>query len=212
MMIWGSLAVLMGGLSVPTTAQEQIAAEETSVEEKVVTVPEMLEQVEYVTKVKPKKKAFVYFFLRSHSNCGFCVAMSGANNEAYKEMKGKGAELIMLNCDPSTEKALAWAKKSDLSFPIITPETKDAVKVPSGGGAYPNMVVVTSDGEVLKDGSFLGMNACKGALAGWKEYVKEAKKMNREKRKEAEKAKAGKKKAKKKKKAAAEEEPTELPL
>lgn len=206
MMILGTLTLVAGLVYTPVMAQD---TEEETPEEKVVTIPEMLSEVEYVTKVKPKKKAAVYYFLRSHSNCGYCVLISGFNNAAYKEMKGKGAELIMLNCDPNTEKAKAWADKSELNFPIVTPETKNKVKVSAEGfGGYPHVIVVTADGTVLKYGS--GATGVKELISDWKKMVKEGKKLEREKRKEAEaKKKAAKKKAKKKKAKPADDEATE---
>lgn len=205
LMMLGILPAIAGLVFAPVMAQDTETETEEQ-EEKVVTIPDMLKEVKYVTKVKPKKKVVVYYFLRSHSKCGPCVALTGANNAAYKEMKGKGAELIMLNCDPDTESAKAWAEKAEMIFPVITPETKGAVTVPSGGsGGTPNMVVVTADGKVLKDTS--GTSKCKALLEEWKDFVKEGKKLEREKRKEAEgKKKAAKKKAKKKKSKEADDE------
>lgn len=184
----GTLTVVAGLSYTPAMAQD---TEDEAATEKVVTISDMLEEVEYVTKVKPKKKALVYYFLRSSSTCGFCVAMCGANNAAYKEMKGKGAELILLNCDVSTEAAKKWAEKADMKYPVITPDTKNKVQVPSGGGGIPNLVVVSADGTLID--KCTGMNACKEMYGQWKNFVKEAKKAEREKRKEAEKAKKAKK-------------------
>ena len=205
-MMLGILTMVAGLVYTPVMAQD---TDEEEQEEKVVTIPDMLKEVEYVTKVKPKKKAVIYYFLRSHSKCGPCVALTGANNEAYKEMKGKGAELIMLNGDANTDAAKAWADKAGMIFPVITPETKDKVKVPSGGsGGTPNMVVVTADGTVLTHTS--GMVKCKSLLSEWKNLVKDGKKAEREKRKEAEaKKKAAKKKAKKKKSKPVDDAPEE---
>ncbi len=201
MLILGTLSLVAGLVYTPVMAQD---TEEEAPEEKVVTIPDMLSEVEYVTKVKPKKKAAVYYFLRSHSNCGYCVIISGFNNAAYKEMKGKGAELIMLNCDKDTAKAKAWADKSELNFPIITPETKNKVNVSAEGfGGYPHVVAVTADGTLLKHGG--GANEVKELLSDWKNLVKEARKLEREKRKEAENKKKSKKKKSKKKKKQAED-------
>ncbi len=195
LMMLGALAMVAGLVYAPAMAQDEAEA----TEEKAVTIPDMLKEVEYVSKVKPKKKVSVYFFLRSHSKCGFCVVITGSNNAAYKEMKGKGAELIMLNCDPNTEAAKAWVEKADMKFPVITPETAGKVQVPAGGsGGTPNIVAVTSDGTVLE--SVSGKSKCEEILTRWKELVKEAKKAEREKRKEAESKKGKKKKSKKSKK------------
>lgn len=190
-----TLLLITGIPCTPASAQD---ANDVAEKDAATTIPDMLAEVEYVTKAKPKKKALVYYFLRSSSKCGYCVAMCGANNAAYKEMKGKGAELILLNCDTSTETAKSWAEKASMKYPVVSPDTKGKINVPSGGsGGLPNLVVVTADGSVVE--SVSGMTKCKELYSKWKDFVKEAKKAEREKRKEAEKAKATKKKNKKSK-------------
>lgn len=162
------------------------------------TVPEMLAEVEYLTKVKPKKKVSVYYILRSHSKCGFCRQITPDLIAAYKAMKGKGAEIILLSGDADVAEAEKWAEDAGMTYPIVTNATTSYVKVPGGGsGGYPNISVVTADGTVLDGAS--GASKCKELVADWKSYVKDTKK--------AEKAKkaAAKKAAKAKKKAAAEE-------
>lgn len=199
---------LMGAMVTPLWAQD---AEEEPVETESpaamsVSIPELLKEVKFVTKVKPKKKAYAYLFLRSHSRCGFCRTITPQMNAAYKEMKGKGAELIMLNSDPDTEKAAAWAEESAIEFPMITPETAGVVAsaVPgSGSGGTPNITVVLEDGEKIEGNS--GANSCKEIAANWKELVKEAKKATTAKKAEARKAAKKKKKKSKKKKAKSED-------
>ena len=188
-------------------ADADVAADTPAAETKAATptVPEMLKEVKYLTKNKPKKKASVYFILRSHSKCGFCRKITPDLITAYKAMKGKGAEIIMLSGDSDISVAKEWAKSDGMTYPIVTNDTIAAVTVPSGGsGGTPNISVVTADGTVLEGAS--GASGCTGLVNRWKEFVKEAK--------SAEKAqKAAAKKAAKaaKKKAAAEEdiEPTE---
>lgn len=179
-----------------TPQQEQAAA--------AISIPALLKEVKYVTKVQPKKKAALYLFLRSHSRCGFCRAITPQMNEAYKEMKGKGAELIMINCDPDSEKAAAWASQTGIEIPMITPESREPIAsvVPgSGSGGTPNITVVTADGEKLEGDS--GASRCKEIAANWKEMLKQAKKAEAKKKAEARK-KTKKKKSKKKKSASSE--------
>ncbi len=169
-----------------------------------VSIPDLLREVKYVTKLQPKKKAVLYFFLRSHSRCGFCRAITPQMNDAYKEMKGKGAELIMINCDPDSGKAAAWASQTGIEIPMITPESREPIAsvVPgSGSGGTPNITVVTADGEKLEGDS--GASRCREIAANWKELVKQAKKAQAKKKAEARK-KNKKKKSKKKKSASTE--------
>ena len=206
--LFGTL-FLLGGLVAPLHAQgvedeaaeTEVAAEET--EE--ISIPDLLQKVEFVTKVKPKKKAYVYFFLRSHSRCGFCRTITPRMNELYKEMKNKGAELIMLNCDPDTEKAKKWADETDITIPMITPETTSAIAsvVPGGGsGGTPNVMAVMADGTQIEGTS--GASKCPDLVSGWKDMVKDAKKAESKKKSEARKNKKKSKKKKAKKSSSAE--------
>ena len=200
------MLLLLGGLTAPLYAQDS-AEEETelaSEETEAISIPDLLQKVKFVTKVKPKKKASVYFFLRSHSRCGFCRKITPEMNELYKAMKNKGAELIMLNGDPDTETAKKWADETDISYPMITPETASVIGavVPGGGtGGSPNVMAVTADGTQIEGTS--GASKCPALVGGWKDMVKEAKKAEAKKKAEARKKK---KKSKKKAKAAEEDE------
>lgn len=189
-----AIAMLGATLIAPNCAYAQDTPEAAEVEStesaettKTVSVPDMLKEVKFLTKAKPKKKVSVYFFLRSHSKCGFCRKITPEMNELYKAMKGKGAELIMLSGDSDRKVAKEWATEAEMSYPIVTHETAGAVILPSGGsGGTPNIVAVTPDGTVLESGS--GASACTRIAGSWKELVKDAKK--------AKKAGKGKKKAK----------------
>lgn len=193
----GFVIVWLGCMAMPLVAQEP--SEEVAAEEQSVSVADMLKEVEYATKVKPKKKAYVYFFVRSHSGCGPCRALVPQCIARYKEMKGKGAELIMLNCGKSAETAKAWAEEAEMTYPVITPETAGQVKVPSGGtGGTPNIVAVTASGELLEGTS--GTSKCTAMLENWKDFVKDAKKAEKERKSLEKKNKSKKKKAKKSKK------------
>lgn len=171
-----AIAMLGATLIAPNCAyaQDTPAAAEVETTE-TVSVPDMLKEVKFLTKAKPKKKVHVYFILRSHSKCGFCRKITPEMNELYKAMKGKGAELIMLSGDSDRKVAKEWATEAEMSYPIVTHETAGAVILPSGGsGGTPNIVAVTPDGTVLESGS--GASACTRIAGSWKELVKDAKK------------------------------------
>lgn len=200
MIMFGSLFCLGTLVHAQDVAEE--ATEQTTEQVETVSIPDLVKEAEYVTKVKPKKKASVYFFLRSHSRCGFCRKIAPQMNDLYKEMKNKGAELIMLNGDPDAEKAAAWAKEMDITIPMVTPESCGpiAAVVPAGGsGGSPNITAVMADGTRLEGVS--GASKCPELVGTWKELVKEARKAEAQARK----AKKSKKKKKKSKKAASDE-------
>ena len=196
MIMFGSLFCL------GTLVHAQDVAEEATEQVETVSIPDLVKEAEYVTRVKPKKKASVYFFLRSHSRCGFCRKIAPQMNELYKEMKNKGAELIMLNGDPDAEKAAAWAKEMDITIPMVTPESCGpiAAVVPAGGsGGSPNVTAVMADGTRLEGVS--GASKCPELVGTWKDLVKVARKAEAQARK----AKKSKKTKKKSKKAASDE-------
>ena len=196
MIMFGSLFCL------GTLVHAQDVAEEATEQVETVSIPDLVKEAEYVTRVKPKKKASVYFFLRSHSRCGFCRKIAPQMNELYKEMKNKGAELIMLNGDPDAEKAAAWAKEMDITIPMVTPESCGpiAAVVPAGGsGGSPNITAVMSDGTRLEGVS--GASKCPELVGTWKDLVKVARKAEAQARK----AKKSTKTKKKSKKAASDE-------
>ena len=209
--LFGTL-LLLGGLVAPLHAQDEVedaAAEvETNQEEEeqepaVISITDLLKEVKYVTKEKPRKKAHVYYFLRSHSKCGPCQAVIAPLNNLYAEMKNKGAVIIMLNGDADTETAKKWAEDKNIAFPMITPDTAGVIgaKVPAGGsGGTPNIMAVMADGEQIEGTS--GYSKCPVLVGTWKDMVKDAKKTESKKKAEAAKArkKAKKKKAKKAKK------------
>ena len=179
-----------------TPAAAEVESTESAETTETVSVPDMLKEVKFLTKAKPKKKVSVYFILRSHSKCGFCRKITPELITLYKAMKGKGAELIMLSGDSDLEVVKKWAKEAGMTYPIITNATIGAIKFPAGGsGGSPNVVAVTADGKAIENTS--GASGCTKLIGNWKELVKEAKA-------EKKAAKAAAKKAKKKAKAAEE--------
>lgn len=201
--LFGILSLLLAFVN-PVYAQDEFdSADETEqAEEEVISIPDLLKEVKYVTKEKPKKKANVYFFLRSHSACGPCQAVIPSMNKLYKEMKNKGAIIIMLNGDPDTAKAKEWADTKSIEFPMITPETASVIasKVPGGGsGGTPNVMAVMADGTQIEGTS--GYTKCPQLVGTWKDMVKDARKAENQKKF---KAKKSKKKSKKKSRKAAD--------
>ena len=201
--LFGILSLLLAFVN-PVYAQDEFdSADETEqAEEEVISIPDLLKEVKYVTKEKPKKKANVYFFLRSHSACGPCQAVIPGMNKLYKEMKNKGAIIIMLNGDPDTAKAKEWADTKSIEFPMITPETASVIasKVPGGGsGGTPNVMAVMADGTQIEGTS--GYTKCPQLVGTWKDMVKDARKAENQKKF---KAKKSKKKSKKKSRKAAD--------
>lgn len=123
-------------------------------------------------------------------------------NNLYKEMKNKGAVIIMLNGDPDTAKAKEWADAKSIEFPMITPETASVIasKVPGGGsGGTPNVMAVMADGTQIEGTS--GYTKCPKLVGTWKDMVRDARKAENQKKF---KAKKSKKKSKKKSRKAAD--------
>ena len=196
-LMFGTLICAPCSVYAQDEAPEIEAAEEEAVAvEQPVTIPDMLAKVKYLTKVKPKKKAAVYFILRSHSKCGPCRAAVPQLVPIYKEMRGKGAELIMLSGDGDVEAAEKWAEEAGMNYPIVTNETIGAVNIPAGGtGGTPNVMAVMSDGTIIEGTS--GYKKVPVLVGNWKEFVKQAKKDMKAKAKAKEKVKKAKKAKKK---------------
>ena len=196
-LMFGTLICVPCSVYAQDEAPEIEAAEEEAVAvEQPITIPDMLAKVKYLTKVKPKKKAAVYFILRSHSKCGPCRAAAPQLAPIYKEMRGKGAELIMLSGDGDVEAAEKWAEEAGMNYPIVTNETIGAVNIPAGGtGGTPNVMAVMSDGTIIEGTS--GYKKVPVLVGNWKEFVKQAKKDMKAKAKAKEKVKKAKKAKKK---------------
>lgn len=148
-------------------------------------VPASLVDRQYVTKTKPKTDAKVYFIYQSRYMCPICVAEAPAIVAAYKKMKGKGAELIMLNVDADVETAAQWAKKAKMRFPIVAPGHSAGIPFPhTGANKLPCMVALDAHGNKLGEAS--GASVSEFLAGNWKQYVKDVKKAEKEALKEAE--------------------------
>lgn len=152
-----------------------------------------LEGVEYVGKARPKKDAKVYFIYHSRKACTVCVAEMPDINKTYKRMKGKGAEIVMLNQDKDLETAEKWVKDAKIQFPVVAPGQRHSIPFPfdfSVRGMLPLAVAVTEDGEKL--GQANGADVAEFFDKNWRKYLAQVRKEERKK--------ASKKKSKKKKK------------
>lgn len=196
-----TLASLVLLLGISTAA---VGTQADADDKKLAKIPAALKGAKYITDARPDTDAEVYYLLNSHSQCAFCVHHTPELIKLYKQMKGKGAELVLLNSDPTDEKARAWAEKAGMNYPVVAPAA--AKKIPftidlSSGPPPPPplMIIVTPDGERIGQG---GGPQTSMLLGQWKDYVKKAK--NSEKRAkvddEADSEKAEQKPKKKKKK------------
>lgn len=151
-------------------------------------VPASLVNKKTVNGTKVNTKAKVYFLYQSRSTCGICVMECPAIVSAYKSMKGKEAELVMLNIDANADVAAKWAKSSKMKFPVLAPGNFADVPFPyTGEGLLPCMVAVDAEGNKLGQANGNGVAAF---VSDWKkvlrDYKKEEKKAARKAPKPAE--------------------------
>ncbi len=172
------LTALCGATLTPCVYAKKADTEEVTAAE-LATVPASLVDREYVTKSKPDLKAKVYFIYQSRYMCPNCVAEAPAIVAAYKKMKGKGAELVMLNVDADVETAEKWAKKAKMRFPIVSPTDRSGIPFPhTGSNKLPCMVALDADGNKLGQAS--GLEVAEFLSSNWKQYVKDQKKKEKE--------------------------------
>lgn len=150
-------------------------------------IPAALDKVGYVTEARPKLDAKVYFLFKSHSKCGYCVSHTPSLVKLHKAMRGKGAELVMLNADRNIADAEKWAESSKMTYALVKPA--DSAKVPFEFDVLkmrtpmPLMLAVTAHGEVL---GMSGGPEADSIVKDWRKHVAQARKLERE-RKAAEK-------------------------
>lgn len=142
----------------------------TKVEE-LPAVPASLQEKEFVVPVKLNTRAKVYFIYMSRSTCSICVHEAPKIVEIYKKMKGKAAELVMLNIDSNKDVALKWAKDAKMKFPIVAPGEGRGVPFPyAAGGLLPHMVAVDAEGNKLGEA---GGGKVAAFLQDWKKIVRD---------------------------------------
>lgn len=159
----------------PAVVMAAPGATEASAQAELPAVPASLQDRQYITKAKPDAKAKVYFIYQSRYMCPTCVAEAPAIVAAYKKMKGKGAELVMLNVDADDETAAKWARKARMRFPIVSPADRSGIPFPhTGSSKLPCMVALDAHGNKLGEAS--GAEVAEFLSANWKNFVKDIKK------------------------------------
>lgn len=120
-------------------------------------------------KVNPKAK--VYFLFSASSKNEVCREYGVGIAKAYREMKGKGAELILLTKEsPAT--VLAWTKKIGLRCPVL-PESRRSPKLSfpyAGDHTPPLLLAVDPEGRKLGEDNHLRVLVL---LSSWRELVEE---------------------------------------
>lgn len=168
------LAAVSGATIAPCAYAEKDKSEEVAAED-LPRVPAALADRKYVTKAKPDLDAKVYFIYQSRYMCPNCVAEAPELVAVYRKLKGKGAEMVMLNVDADDETAAKWAKKAKMRFPIVSPTDRMGVPFPhEGQGSLPCMVAVDAEGNKL--GQADGLEVSSFVSKNWKKYVKDIKK------------------------------------
>lgn len=166
----------------PAVVVAASAATEASADAELPAVPASLQDRQYITKARPDTKAKVYFIYQSRYMCPTCVAEAPAIVAAYKKMKGKGAELVMLNVDADDETAAKWARKAKMRFPIVSPTDRRGIPFPyTGSSKLPCMVALDASGNKLGEAS--GAEVAEFLSSNWKNFVKDIKKAEAEEKK-----------------------------
>lgn len=174
------------------TRKAKDEAEEDSAD--LAAVPAALKDKKFVLPAKLNTKAKVYFIYMSRSTCGICVAEAPEIASAYKSMKGKKAEIVMLNLDTSKAAAEKWAKDQKMKFPIVAPGEKNGIPFPytienESQSLLPHMVAVDAEGNKLAQANGGDVAAF---IKDWKKVVKnyerEEKKATAKAKREARKA------------------------
>ena len=134
-------------------------------------VKAVCEEIEFLTDVKPSKKAKYYIYLHSASWCGPCKALMPEIVKEYKKMQKKNVEIILIGHDQTPEAAKDYLEHYGAEFPGVLSSSADAKKLPgiTAPNGIPAATIVDAKGNVLYSGHG------KGALE-WKKYCKPAKK------------------------------------
>lgn len=169
------------GILIISLALACALAEAKSDTENLPKISTALASVRYITEAKPKLDAKVYFIFQSHSKCGYCVKHTPEIIAQYKRMRGKGAEIVLLNGDVNDEAALKWAESAGMTYPVVSPAERRKVPFNFDFTAgppppMPLMTAVTADGEPLGQAGGPGVDEL---LKDWRKLVNKAKKLER---------------------------------
>lgn len=147
--------------------------------EKAVRTSGFFDKSEVFTKAQPKKSAKYYIFIFSASWCGYCPPVMKAAVEAYPEMKRRGVEVILMDCDDTVEKSEEYVKKYNAPFPAVCVKEAQAFRELLEGsgftGAVPFVVYVDDKCNIIFSGHGL-------KVKDWKSICFEQKKAAGEKK------------------------------
>lgn len=150
-----STVMALAALSLsPLSAQESDAADAPAATEELPSVPKALSAKEFMSGDPVDKEALVYLIYQSRSACGICVAEAPAIVAQYAGMKGRGAQLVMINVDATAEAAKKWIDDMGMEFPVTKPNDMGGIPFPyAGKGPLPCMVALSADGRKLDEAS-----------------------------------------------------------
>ena len=117
-----------------------------------ISVPEKLNQCDFLLNKDFKKSAKFYLCLFSASWCPPCRAEMPRIAKTYAETlkDDPDMELIHFSRDQNDEKALAWAKEHDVKFPVVKPNGGNPLELRCNG--IPHLFIVKADGTLLEEG------------------------------------------------------------
>lgn len=148
--------------------------------EDLAAVPASIKDKKLLNKAKLNTKAKVYFIYQSRAACAICVSELPGIVDAYKRMKGKKAEIVMLNIGDEKKDA-KWVKDAKVAFPVVAPDQRDGIPFPYEAQSeedhtLPQMVAVDAEGNKL--GQANGSNVA-DFVKDWKKVVKDYEKQER---------------------------------
>ncbi len=148
-----SLATL-GLMSSISIGQESTNTTESSTA--IAAVPAKLQQLAYISDVRPSADASFYIYLCSASWCPPCRAIMPKVVAQYPAIKAAGGEIILLCFDATPQAGVAYIKKYSATFPAVMSSFRTAAKLELPGftppRGIPNATFVTPDGKVLHSG------------------------------------------------------------
>lgn len=129
-----------------------IETDKSSAQGEKLSAAEQLQKCEFLLNKDFKKDAKVYLCLFSASWCGPCRAEMPHIAKTYVETlkADPGIELIHFSCDRDEGKALDWAKKHDVKFPVVKYSRDNPLNLRVRG--IPHLFIVKADGTLLERG------------------------------------------------------------
>lgn len=115
-------------------------------------VAEKLQGCKFLVNGQVKQKAKVYLCLFSASWCPPCRAEMPQIAKTYAEMlkDDPDIELVHFSRDREESKAMDWAKKHDVKFPVVRYDGGNPLDLHCNG--IPHLFIVKDDGALLEEG------------------------------------------------------------